>query len=129
MHNRIELIGNLGKDPEIKTFDNGDKTASFSLATSFSYKTKEGEKKTITTWHNIQVKSGLVSVAEKYLKKGDKVFIEGMQLHKEYADTDGVKKVFSYVAVSSLIMLNSKPGGEQNQSETPKITGEDDLPF
>lgn len=128
MYNKITIIGNLGKDPDIKTFDNGEKLASFSVATSFTYKTKDGEKKTITTWHNAQAKAGLVTVVEKYLHKGDKVFIEGMQLYREY-EKDGVKRTANYIAISNLVMLGSKQEGGAEAVEGNVEDDDDGLPF
>ena len=76
--NKVILIGRLGKDPEVRNLDNGTVVANFSIATSESYKDRTtGEKKEITEWHNIVLWRGLAEIAQKYLRKGDMVFIEG----------------------------------------------------
>ena len=88
--NKAIIIGNLGKDPEVKHLDNGAVVCNFSIATSETYKDKNtGEKKTTTEWHNIVLWRGLAEVAEKYLKKGAKVYIEGKLKTRKWQDKDG----------------------------------------
>lgn len=87
--NRVTLKGNLGKDPEVKTFDWG-KVAKFSLATTESYKNKSGEKITETTWHNLVFKGAVCDVIEKYVKKGDQILIEGKIATRTYKDKNQV---------------------------------------
>ena len=82
--NRVILVGNLGKDPEIMTFENGVKKATFSLATSESYKNKEGVKVDQTEWHNIVLWRGLAEIAEKYLRKGHQIYMEGKIKTRSY---------------------------------------------
>jgi len=91
--NKVILIGNLGKDPEVRHLENGTAVANFSLATSESYKDRtSGERKTITEWHNIVAWRGLAEVAEKYLKKGDPLYIEGKIRTRQWEDKDGVNR-------------------------------------
>jgi len=86
--NKVILFGNVGKDPEVKTFEGGNKVAKFSLATNKSY-TKNGEKVTETSWHNIVLWGKLAELAEKYVKKGNSVIIEGEISYRSYENKDG----------------------------------------
>ena len=92
--NKVILIGNLGKDPEVRTFQNGGKVCNFSLATSESWKDKQtGERKDKTEWHNVVIKNeNLITVAERYLKKGAKVYIEGRVETRKYTDKEGAER-------------------------------------
>ncbi len=140
--NKVILIGNLGKDPEIITFDNGVKKAAFSLATTESYKNKEGNRVDQTEWHNIVLWRGLAEVAEKYLHKGDSIFLEGKIRNRSY-EVDGVKKYITEIVADNMTMLGKRGDSQgttrQNTGETaqaPKTTDaetldppEDDLPF
>jgi single-strand DNA-binding protein len=122
--NKVILIGNLGKDPEVKSFQNGGKIANFSIATSESWKDKQtGERKERTEWHNISVQGdGLVGVVERFLKKGSKVYIEGQLRTRKWQDRDGNDKYTTEVVLSgpgaSLTMLDGKPGGEQSGGDS-----------
>ena len=115
--NKVILIGNLGKDPEIKSFQNGGRIANFTLATSENWKDRTtGERKERTEWHNIVINGdGLVGVVERFLRKGSKVYIEGQIRNRKYQDKDGNDRYISEVAVAgiggSLTMLDSAPGG------------------
>lgn len=102
----MQLIGNLGKDPEVKTFGE-KKKASFTLATSDSYKNQKGEKVQDTQWHNIVIWGSLASVAEKYLKKGQEVCVEGKLIHRSY-EAGGEKKYITEITVNDLVMLGGK---------------------
>lgn len=138
--NKVILIGNLGKDPEVVNFDNGVKKASFSLATNDSYKNREGQEIDRTEWHNIVMWRGLADVAEKYLRKGSQVYIEGSLRTRSY-EKDGQKRYVTDIECNELTMLGGRPGdqsdqpvGQSNQEQyTPPapITPdkEDDLPF
>jgi single-strand DNA-binding protein len=138
--NRVILVGNLGKDPEIMTFDNGVKKASFSLATTESYKNKEGAKVDQTEWHNIVVWRGLAEVAEKYLRKGSQIYLEGKIKTRSY-EQDGIKKYITEIYGDNFTMLGGRrEGGEvpndhvsqppAAQQETPEMEApQDDLPF
>ena len=112
--NKVILIGNLGADPEIRTFDNGIKKASFSLATSESYKDKEGNRVDQTEWHNIALWRGLAEVAEKYLTKGKQIYLEGKIRTRSY-EQDGVKKYFTEIQGDNMTML----GGRRDSGEVP----------
>ena len=138
--NRVFLIGNLGKDPEVQSFENGVKKASFSLATTEGYK-KEGERAEHTEWHNIVLWRGLAEVAEKWLKKGSTVCIEGKIRKREYEDKDKQKRFIYEILADNMVMLGGGPrrdaapedtGGSNNTSPNgpvPDTTPGDDLPF
>jgi single-strand DNA-binding protein len=138
--NRVILVGNLGKDPEVLTFDNGVKKASFSLATTESYKNKEGAKVDQTEWHNIVLWRGLAEVGEKYLKKGSQIYLEGKIKTRSY-EQDGVKKYITEIYADNMTMLGSRREGSetqqpqsqsqaQTQPESPEMEiPHDDLPF
>ena len=106
--NRVILVGRLGKDPEIMTFDNGVKKASFSLATSEKYKNREGNRVEATEWHNIVMWRGLAEVAEKYLKKGSEIAIDGKLTNRSYEDKSGEKHYVTEVVVNNILMLDKK---------------------
>ncbi len=109
MQNKVQLIGNLGKDPEVKNLASGKIKANFSLATSENYKNSQGEKVTETQWHNIVAWGKIAEIAENYLQKGNKVAIEGKLVHRVYDDKDGNKKYITEVVANSVMMLDSKP--------------------
>ncbi|MGB9153148.1 MAG: single-stranded DNA-binding protein, partial [Alphaproteobacteria bacterium] len=114
--NKVILVGNLGKDPEIRAFQNGGRIASFSIATSENWKDKTtGERKEKTQWHNISVKNDrLIEVIERYVKKGSKLYIEGQLESRKYTDKDGVEKYITEVVLGpfrgELTMLDSANG-------------------
>ncbi len=107
LRNSVQLIGRLGKDPEVKEFGE-KKKASFSIATSDSYKNQKGEKIEDTQWHNIVIWGKLAGVAEKYLKKGAEVAIEGKLVHRTYETDKGEKKFFTEINVNDFVMLGGK---------------------
>jgi len=109
LNNKVQLIGNLGKDPEIKEFDKGRKVAKFSLATTESYKNDSGERVTETSWHNIVAWNGLATIAEKYLNKGREVAVEGRITYRNYEDKDGQKKYFTEIILSQIHLLKNSP--------------------
>jgi single-strand DNA-binding protein len=139
--NKVILIGNLGKDPEIQSFDTGVKKASFSLATTETYRNREGQDVDQTEWHNIVLWRGLADVAEKYLKKGSQIYIEGRIRYRSY-EKDGQKRYITDIEADTLNMLGGRSsdnanwqGGqpaapEQAAPKPPVIETEtDDLPF
>jgi single-strand DNA-binding protein len=112
--NKVTLIGNLGKDPEIRSFQNGGRAAHFSIATTDSWKDKDsGEKKERTEWHQVAIMTeGLIKIAEKYLKKGSKVYIEGKLETRKWTDKDNHERYTTEVVLrpysSDLIMLDGR---------------------
>lgn len=115
--NKVILIGNLGADPEIKSFQNGGKIANIRIATSENWKDRmTGERKERTEWHNVVINGeGLVGVVERYLKKGSKVYIEGSLRTRKWQDRDGNDKYTTEVVIAgiggALTMLDGAPGG------------------
>lgn len=116
--NKVILVGNLGKDPEVRHLESGVPVASFSIATSESYNDKtSGERKTITEWHNIVLWRGLAEVAEKYLHKGDQVYIEG-KLRTRQWEKDGVTRYSTEVVGENMTMLGGRPRSEDAPAAT-----------
>ena len=115
--NKVILVGNLGKDPESRSFQNGGKVVSFSIATSENWKDKNsGERKDKTEWHNVSIFSeGLARVAEQYLKKGSKVYLEGQLETRKWQDKDGNDRTTTEVVLrnfnSSMVLLDGREGG------------------
>ncbi len=106
--NKVQLIGNLGKEPEVKTLESGKKMARFSVATNESYRNAKGEKVTETQWHNLVAWGKLAEIVEKYLVKGKEVAIEGKLINRSYNDKDGNKKYITEIQVNELKMLGAK---------------------
>ena len=123
--NKVILIGNLGKDPEVRYLDNGVAVANLSLATSENYKNKQGERVSQTEWHDVVLWRGLAEVAEKYLKKGSSVYVEGKLRTNKWVDKDENTRYKTEVLADKLTML----GRSQNQEQSTESTSEDDLPF
>tara|TARA_Y100000992_G_scaffold197065_1_gene134105 strand:+ start:2143 stop:2547 length:405 start_codon:yes stop_codon:yes gene_type:complete len=130
--NKVILLGNLGKDPEVRRLDDGRGVANFSLATSETYKKKSGEKVTNTEWHNIVLWSPLADIAESYLKKGSQVYIEGKISNRSYEDKDGIKKYISEVVGREITLLGRAPenqNADNAPAEKQDSLEEEDLPF
>jgi single-strand DNA-binding protein len=108
LKNKVQLIGNLGNAPEVKTTESGKKLARFSVATNESYRNAQGEKVTETTWHNLVAWGKVADIAEKYLNKGSEIAIEGKLINRSYTDKDGNKKYITEVQVNEILMLGSK---------------------
>lgn len=106
LRNKVQLIGRLGQDPEIITFDDGGKIARFNLATDDSYKDKNGNKVERTYWHPVVVKNGLVNVIESYITKGKEIAIEGKLTNRSWDDKDGKKHYVTEVVCNELLMLS-----------------------
>ncbi|MCB0759930.1 MAG: single-stranded DNA-binding protein [Flavobacteriales bacterium] len=136
--NKVILIGNLGRDPELKSFESGGSVISFPLATTETYRNREsGERITLPTdWHSIVIrKPGLVKIAESYLRKGDRVYLEGKVRYRTY-EKDGQTRYITEIQVEELTLLSSREPGNRpesgvssgggHQADTPDA---DDLPF
>ena len=109
LKNKVQLIGNLGKAPEVRNTENGKKLARFSMATNETYRGRTGEKVTETTWHNIVAWGKVAELAEKFLVKGTEIAIEGKLINRSYTGKDGNIKYVTEVQVSELLLLNNKP--------------------
>ena len=148
--NKVILVGRLGKDPEVRNLENGAAVANFTLATSESYKDKTtGEKKEITEWHNVVLWRGLAEISQRYLHKGDMVYIEG-KLRTRSWEKEGVTRYTTEVVADNMTMLSTKgsgggqsggsyapantyapaaAGGSDNYSAANAVDSADDLPF
>lgn len=142
--NKVILVGRLGKEPEVRNLDNGAIVANFSIATSESYKDRTtGEKKEVTEWHNIVLWRGLAEIAQKYVHKGDLVYIEG-KLRTRSWEKDGVTRYTTEVVADNMTMLGSRGGGGNSSNDmssrstdrassesysAPADNSTDDLPF
>ncbi len=128
--NKVLLIGNLGKDPEVRTIPSGKKVANFSIATSESWKDASGTKVEKTEWHNLVLWDKLAEIAEKYLKKGNSICVEGKLQTRSWDDQNGVKKYMTEIVVSNLVMLGGKraEGGGESSGAAPSDEA-DSLPF
>lgn len=146
--NKVILVGNVGKDPEVRHLDSGVAVANFPLATSESYNSKSGERVTNTEWHNIVLWRGLAEVAEKYVTKGRQLYIEGRIRTRSYDDKDGNKRYITEIYGDQMQMLGTRvdnqsspeQGGAAENSgstSTPQVSepdieepeGDEDLPF
>ena len=134
--NKVILIGNVGKDPEVNYIKEDLPVARFTLATSETY-TKDGQKVTNTEWHNIVIWRGLAKVVEKYVKKGSKLYLEGKITNRQY-EKDGQTKYFTEIVANNLQMLDSRNANTEASTSAPAPapeskstidTSEDDLPF
>ncbi|HMT34248.1 MAG: single-stranded DNA-binding protein [Bacteroidetes bacterium] len=108
LKNKVQLIGNLGNAPEIKTLDSGKKMARFSIATNESYRNQKGEKITDTEWHLLVAWGKVADLAEQYLQKGSEIAIEGKLTHRDYTDNDGIKRYITEVEVNEILLLDKK---------------------
>ena len=132
--NKVILLGNLGKDPEVRYLDNGVAVANFSLATTENYKNKQGERVSQTEWHNVVFWRGLAEVAEKYLKKGDSIYLEGKIRTRKWEDKEGNTRYSTEVLADNMTMLGKKNSQdsisqELTTNEKSVSNDEDDLPF
>jgi single-strand DNA-binding protein len=109
LRNSVQLIGNLGMYPEVKETENGKKLAKFSLATTETYRNKQGEKVSETQWHNLIIWGGLADIAQKFLKKGKQVAVEGKLTNRNYDDKEGKRRYITEIVVNDLVLL-SKAG-------------------
>lgn len=131
--NKVMLIGNLTRDPELKTTPSGDSVASFSIATNFTWKNKEGQKQEKAEFHNIVAWRKLAEIIGQYLKKGSKIYIEGRLQTRNWEDQNGVKHYRAEIIADNMIMLDSKgqsdysaPSNETVQIDEQPLSPADD---
>ena len=105
LRNKVQLIGNLGNDPEIINLESGKKLAKFSIATNETYKNEQGEKITNTHWHSVVAWNKTADIIEQYVTKGKEIAIEGKLTSRSYEDADGIKRYVTEVVVNELLML------------------------
>lgn len=136
--NKVIIVGNVGNEPEIRTFQNGGRVANLSIATSESWKDKNsGERKTATEWHKVAVTNeGLVKVIENYVKKGSKLYIEGQLATRKWQDSNGQDKYSTEIVLKpyrgELVMLDSKNDTQTGHSSNPAPAQDDfddSIPF
>jgi len=138
--NKVILVGNLGKDPEVRHLENGTAVANFTIATSESYKDREGNRVDQTEWHNVVVWRKLAEIAENYLKKGSQIYLEGKLRTRSWEDQQGNKRYTTEVVADTFTMLGKKedssnpqnsftPSNNSSTSKQEKLEEEDDLPF
>lgn len=124
--NKVILVGNLGKDPEVQYLDSNVGVAKFPLATSESYKDKEGNRVEQTEWHNIVAWRGLADVAEKYLKKGNRIYLEGKIKTRSWDDKEtGAKKYMTEIVADNFIMLDRKEDSNYSESSEAKASSKE----
>jgi single-strand DNA-binding protein len=144
--NKVQIIGNIGASPEVRTVGSGTKVAEFSIATSREWKDRDGKKQEKTEWHRIVAwgfspdKDGLAGVASRFLHKGDRIYVEGAIEYRSY-EKDGETKYITEIRASELIMLGGKDGGDSGARRSAAKTSkpaatvpdhgpeDDDLPF
>ncbi|MFK7984066.1 MAG: single-stranded DNA-binding protein [Saprospiraceae bacterium] len=119
MVNKVTLIGNLGADPEVRRLENGVVVAKFNIATTERYKDRNGEQQSQTEWHSVVVWRGLAEVAEKFLKKGKQVYVDGKLTHRKWQDKDGNTRYTTEVVANNFQMLGSRDGGSGYSSNFP----------
>ncbi len=125
--NKVILVGNLGKDPEVRHLESGVMVANFTLATTESYKDRNtGERKQQTEWHNIVLWRGLAEVAEKYLKKGNQVYVEGKLRTRSWNDQDGNTRYTTEIVADNMTMLGGRPAASSDNN--PQMAGEVSAP-
>jgi single-strand DNA-binding protein len=151
-YNKATLVGNLGKDPEVKYLDQGVAVATVTLATTERFKNREGQMEDRTEWHNLVMWRGLAETAGKYLRKGSTIMVDGRITNRSWDGPDGQKRYITEIVVDNMVMLDSRPqggGGDYQQAPPPALqqapaanpfgggnagtpntgAGEDDLPF
>ncbi len=138
MINKVILIGNLGKDPEVRTLDNGAKVVRFSLATNESYQDKSGEWQTVTEWHNVTMWRSLAERAERDLKKGSMIYLEGKLTTRKWTDKEGQERYTTEVVANTFRKLDRRDPlskseddsfNASNDAMTHDDSTQDDLPF
>lgn len=140
MINKAILVGNVGQDPDVRSLENDTKVATFSLATSERYTDRNGQRQERTDWHRIVVWRNLAEVAEKYVKKGTQLYIEGRITYRQFKDKDGNERTTTEIVASDLKLLGKNPNGgapvspssteiHQSNSQQDSDVPVDDLPF
>lgn len=125
--NKVILIGHLGKDPETRHMKNGDAVTNITLATSETWKDKNGEKQEKTEWHRIIFYRKLAEIAGQYLQKGSNIYLEGRLDTKKYTDKNGIEKYVTYIIASDFKMLDKKQSDSQPKQQGKSVTGFEDI--
>ncbi|CAB4127873.1 Ssb Single-stranded DNA-binding protein [uncultured Caudovirales phage] len=130
--NKVIVMGNLGKDPEVRHMPNGDAVCNFSVATTESWKDKDGTKKDKTEWHNIVIYRKLAEIAGEYLKKGRPVYLEGRLQTRKWQDKEGKERYTTEIIADQMQMLGGREETAPKVAEQPKASFDDmesDIPF
>lgn len=128
--NKVQLVGRLGLDAEIKTFDSGNKKANIRMATTEVYRNAQGEKQEETQWHNVIAWGKLADIVEKYTQKGSEIMVEGKLRYRMYETKEGEKKYVTEIEARELMLMGSAPKSTSNTLEPEAVAVvEDDLPF
>lgn len=125
--NRVTLIGHLGKDPETRYMQNGDAVTNITLATSDTWKDKNGDKQEKTEWHRITLYRKLAEIAGKYLHKGSNIYLEGRLETKKFTDKNGIEKYVTDIIANNFKMLDKKQSDQQPTQQGKSETGFDDI--
>ncbi len=132
-YNKAVVLGYIGKDSELKTTQNGNSVASFSVATSETFKNKAGEKTEKTTWHNIQVWGKTADALSQYFTKGTRVLVEGKISNRSYDKQDGTKGYISEIIANNIVLLGNSSNGTKSESVPDSYTADgqdsDEIPF
>jgi single-strand DNA-binding protein len=123
--NKVILLGNLGRDPEVRNLESGAKVASFSLATNRTYKSQDGKKVDETEWHNVVLWGNLADLAEKFLAKGRQVYIEGRIRTRQWEDKEGQKRYTTEIVGENMTFVG---GGRDQRDDAPPPPSDDDAP-
>ena len=126
--NKVILVGNLGKDPEVRHLEGGISVANFTLATNEYYKDKQGTRVERTEWHNIAAWRGLAEMAEKYLKKGQQVYVEGKIRTRQYQDKENQTRYITEIIADEITMLGGRPQGADGQASANGTTAAVEAP-
>lgn len=126
--NKVILVGNLGKDPEVRHLEGGISVANFTLATNEYYKDKQGTRVERTEWHNIAAWRGLAEMAEKFLKKGQQVYIEGKIRTRQYQDKDNQTRYITEIIADEITMLGGRPQAGDGQAQVNGTTAAVEAP-
>ncbi len=128
--NKVQLIGNLGYDPEVRHLPGGEIVANISIATTEKWKDKAtGEAKELTEWHRVSFFGKLAEIVEKYLKKGSAVYVDGSLRTRKYKDKDGVEKYATDIKAYALQMLGGKSAADNGKKEIAEGVADEDIPF
>ncbi|MEJ2707545.1 MAG: single-stranded DNA-binding protein [Anaerolineales bacterium] len=125
--NKVMIIGHLGRDPEMRYTPSGRPVTTFSVATSRTWNTADGERRTETEWFNVVAWSNLAEICKQYLSKGQRVYIEGRLQNRQWEDSEGIKHSSTEIVANEMIMLDSRREGEG--SEESEVGDEDEFPF
>ncbi len=124
--NKVILVGNVGKDPEVRYLEGGTAVCSFPLATSATYRNRDGERITSTEWHNIVLWRGLAEIAERYVKKGSQLFIEGRIRTRSWDDREGNKRYTTEIIADNMQMLGRRPDDTSSDTQAPSEESQTD---